>query len=54
MKSNMFKIVIIAVTVIINMALMITVIISVKNVINDFKEKQENRITGKPRNRRIQ
>lgn len=50
MKSNMFKIIIIAMTVIINMVLIVTVIISVKNVMTNFKEKQENRITGKPRN----
>lgn len=47
MKNNMFKMIVIAITVIINLVLIATVIISIKNVMSNLKEKQENRIIGK-------
>lgn len=47
MKNYMFKMIVIAITVIINLVLIVTVIISVKNTISTFKQKQESRIISK-------
>lgn len=49
MKNDMFKKIVIAITVIVNLILITTVIISVKNVMETLKEKQEKRIIGKRR-----